>query len=258
MTKHEIYVEAAKPRGRTIDLYLNVAFFGDAPDIPDFARWLMPHSCYLVDTLEEADLVIFGGGDDVDPALYGETHHSSTYINPARDEEEIMYYEEARAIGIPILGICRGAQLGHVMEGGKLYQDVDNHNEGWHCAYDPFGCQFLADISSVHHQSCRPREDDRMKIILESWESTYRWASADEKRPAKGSKEQDIEAFFYRDACLLGIQGHPEYGGFTEYSDWAIKKIEDLFLNSPDTEFRGGRLRVKQDRIQQLEPLLEV
>lgn len=241
------------------DLYLKVAFVGDESDIPDYAQWLIRCSCTLVSDITEADMVIFGGGADVDPQLYGQKPHPTTHIDPGRDTDEMMFYEEARLLGIPILGICRGMQFAHVMEGGKLYQDVDNHNDGHHKMYCPITKDFFNVVSSVHHQAVQPREDDRMQVIGQSWASTYRQKTHLDRVNARakvgGKTEPDIEAVFYRDALVLGIQGHPEYPGFDDYSRWAARTIDHYFSCNPDTEYRGGVLRKKEDLIVPLPPV---
>lgn len=72
------------------------------------------------------DGLLLTGGTDVDPARYGETRHPSvTDVDPARDEFEIGLVHAATARHIPILGICRGAQVLNVALGGTLVQDID-------------------------------------------------------------------------------------------------------------------------------------
>ncbi|MGL5341859.1 MAG: gamma-glutamyl-gamma-aminobutyrate hydrolase family protein, partial [Lactococcus garvieae] len=63
----------------------------------------------IVDTPEEADVVCFTGGEDVDPALYGEENVHS-YINKGRDAEEIKIFDAVKEKGTVMVGICRGGQ----------------------------------------------------------------------------------------------------------------------------------------------------
>ena len=46
---------------------------------------------------------------------------------------------------------------------------------------------------------------------------------------------------------VLGIQGHPEYEGYPEYSYLCINAIEEFLVNSKHTEFENGFLRVKKE-----------
>lgn len=68
--------------------------------------------------------VIIGGGDDIDPELYGGHDDGRAPIDPERDRFEIAMIEEALATHLPVLGICRGAQLINVVLGGSLYGDI--------------------------------------------------------------------------------------------------------------------------------------
>jgi putative glutamine amidotransferase len=69
--------------------------------------------------------LLLTGGEDVDPARYSEQPHPTTGApHPMRDETEIALFEAARAIKLPVLGICRGIQLANVALGGSLIQDI--------------------------------------------------------------------------------------------------------------------------------------
>jgi putative glutamine amidotransferase len=71
------------------------------------------------------DGVLFAGGEDVDPAFYGEEKkYASVDINYDRDQFEMRLLEHALHRRLPILGICRGAQMINVGFGGTLYQDL--------------------------------------------------------------------------------------------------------------------------------------
>ena len=73
------------------------------------------------------DGILFAGGEDVDPALYGEAKkYESVQVNRRRDEFERILLERAIDGRLPILGICRGAQMINVGFGGTLYQDLAN------------------------------------------------------------------------------------------------------------------------------------
>lgn len=74
-----------------------------------------------------AGLILLGGGD-VDPAQYGEERSDRTYgVIGLRDEFEIALLEAATRQGIPVFGICRGAQLLAVARGGTLLQHITDN-----------------------------------------------------------------------------------------------------------------------------------
>jgi putative glutamine amidotransferase len=76
----------------------------------------------LVETL---DGVLLTGGGDVDPVLYGEERHPTVEdAEPGRDEFEIDLARRAMEADMPLLAICRGAQVLNVAAGGTLVQDI--------------------------------------------------------------------------------------------------------------------------------------
>ncbi len=73
----------------------------------------------------QLDGLLFPGGWDVHPALYGEeVHPRFENCNPPLDELELTLSQWALQEDIPVLGICRGMQLMNVALGGTLYQDL--------------------------------------------------------------------------------------------------------------------------------------
>ncbi|MGV9800792.1 gamma-glutamyl-gamma-aminobutyrate hydrolase family protein [Mycobacterium sp. NPDC003449] len=75
--------------------------------------------------LDGVDGLVITGGRDVDPAAYGQRRHPST-DEPAghRDAWEFALVRAALRRGIPLLGICRGAQVLNVALGGTLHQHL--------------------------------------------------------------------------------------------------------------------------------------
>lgn len=61
----------------------------------------------FVNDISIADIVIFTGGEDVDPSLYGCKKHITTFSNIDRDEEEIKMFKQIRPDQLAV-GICRG------------------------------------------------------------------------------------------------------------------------------------------------------
>ncbi len=75
--------------------------------------------------LRGADGLLLTGGVDVDPAFFGEEPHPLLgLVDLARDTFEMALYRAARALGIPVLGVCRGHQLINVVAGGTLHQHI--------------------------------------------------------------------------------------------------------------------------------------
>ncbi|WP_407666271.1 gamma-glutamyl-gamma-aminobutyrate hydrolase family protein [Mycobacterium pinniadriaticum] len=75
--------------------------------------------------LDGLDGLIVTGGKDVDPAAYGHDPHPTT-DEPARDRDAWEFALIAAALRrhLPVLGICRGAQVLNVALGGTLHQHL--------------------------------------------------------------------------------------------------------------------------------------
>lgn len=76
------------------------------------------------------DGLILGGGTDVHPNRYDGARKDAYPYDPRRDELEVHWLERARRDGLPVLGVCRGAQLMNVAHGGSLHLDVRAAYEG--------------------------------------------------------------------------------------------------------------------------------
>lgn len=172
-----------------------------------------------VDSLEKAEIVIFLGGEDVGPELYGEKRHHTTYCNMYRDRLEYEVFSKLPHKVLKV-GICRGGQFLNVMNGGKMWQDVDGHR-GEHSAIyineDKIGKSFI--VTSTHHQMMRPTEFGKVWVIANE-------SSCKSNDRGKETKENtkiyppDVEVVFYEDTNSLCFQPHPEF---------QLKSCEELF-----------------------------
>ena len=86
----------------------------------------------IEEILDAVDGLVFSGGSDLDPDLYGQERHPETNgIVPARDTAELALLEAALERDLPVLAICRGSQVLNVALGGDLAQhlpDEVGHN----------------------------------------------------------------------------------------------------------------------------------
>jgi putative glutamine amidotransferase len=77
---------------------------------------------------ERLDGLLLPGGEDMDPSTYhAERHPQLGATDKERDRTELLLTEWALEAGMPLLGVCRGAQVLNVACGGTLYQDL--HSE---------------------------------------------------------------------------------------------------------------------------------
>ena len=82
----------------------------------------------LKEIYKRLDGILFAGGNDINPALYGEEVRLAVDISVARDTAELALMKWALKDHKPILGICRGMHLLNVVGGGTLYQDIRADN----------------------------------------------------------------------------------------------------------------------------------
>ncbi|MDR3595730.1 gamma-glutamyl-gamma-aminobutyrate hydrolase family protein [Clostridium sp.] len=163
--------------------------------------------------LNMIDGIIFSGGEGVGPIKFGENPSKAiSNINYLRDNFELALFKEAYKRDMPILGVCRGAQLINVALGGSLYQDIFSEIPNCH-GHMPSGMQvydlfhiidieensklfdiFKAtelEVNSFHHQAIKDLGKD-LKVTAAS----------------KDGVIEGIESLSRK--FLVGVQWHPE------------------------------------------------
>jgi gamma-glutamyl-gamma-aminobutyrate hydrolase PuuD len=163
------------------------------------------------ETLAALDGIVFSGGADVDPSLYGADPHPETDSPQARrDAGEMALLRAALERDIPTLAICRGFQLLNVARGGDLVQHLPEQvGSGVHkdvpgeFAVHPVEVApesrlgaivgGRSDVTSHHHQGLGRVGDGLVETA---------WA-------ADGTLEAVEDP---RQRFALGVQWHPEAG----------------------------------------------
>jgi GMP synthase-like glutamine amidotransferase len=175
----------------------------------------------LIDSPEKVALVVFTGGSDVSPELYGENVGRFTWCSSHRDIYESKMFEIAEKNKIPCVGICRGSQFLCVKSGGKLVQDITGHS-GRH------GLRTNEDktliCNSTHHQMQLPGKD----AVVLAWAEprlSKRYLNGDNEDIVV---ERENEVVYYPNIKSLGLQGHPEWlsskDEFVQYSLEVVRK----------------------------------
>lgn len=106
--------------------------------------------------LNENDVLVIWGGADISPSLYNKAVSKKTWADDRpsrRDQIEWALMQRAKELGIPIIGVCRGAQMLCALAGGFLIQHVDNHG-GTHPVITVDGEEIIT--NSIHHQMMYP------------------------------------------------------------------------------------------------------
>lgn len=124
------------------------------------------------------DGILFSGGGDIQPELYGsQSHPKVDEIDHDRDRVELWLVQQVLRLKLPFLGICRGLQVINVGLGGSLYEDIlDQHPSAQQHQFSPghprthraHTIQVLAgsrlatilgtetvQVNSLHHQGVR-------------------------------------------------------------------------------------------------------
>lgn len=151
--------------------------------------------------------IVIGGGDDIEPEHYGGEWHPRRRYDVERDRFEIAMIQQALQANLPMIGICRGAQLINVVAGGTLYQDI----------------RPLRRVTP-NRRSVRPIKwvdlESGSRLVAELNRNAIRVNSLHEQaieRIGDGlsvvGRDRDgfIQAIEGRYGFLLGLQWHPEY-----------------------------------------------
>lgn len=170
--------------------------------------------------LDVADIICFTGGTDVNPILYDSRPHSQTQSpDILRDRMEVAVYQSTpKQFHV---GICRGGQLLHILNGGKMWQHVDGHRWSHEIKYiNEANVERGYLVSSTHHQMMSMQGANG---VVWAWASQTKEREFPEGRKFEMANNhwKDPEIVYYKDTLSLCFQPHPEY--FTP------KDTRDLF-----------------------------
>lgn len=180
------------------------------------------------------NLVLFTGGEDVDPSLYNHTSLSLCQSNLSRDVYEAEIFAHALNHKIKMAGICRGLQFLNVMNGGTMIHHLSGHG-GTHHDMETFTGEKIR-VNSLHHQMVVPGSGS----VVIGWcpirLSGEYYGNNDLKVKWPGP---EIEAVYYPSTGCVGVQYHPEimpiesmgYKFFWNLCKDLITHSKDLFLS---------------------------
>ncbi|UTA47306.1 type 1 glutamine amidotransferase [Simiduia sp. 21SJ11W-1] len=153
------------------------------------------------------DAVIIGGGSDIQPDHYKGDPILGYPYDPARDAFEIAVVEQALAKRLPLLGICRGAQLLNVVKGGNLLGDVRPLRK--HTSNRNFITPSKSVRLSLGSRLAKLTQRQQLKV-----NSLHKQAIA---TPGEGlqivarDKDDLVQAVEAPEGFVMGVQWHPEY-----------------------------------------------
>lgn len=170
----------------------------------------------LLENIKKADCVLFTGGSDVSPWMYGQKKLITTFTHEERDRLEEVVFKLCIDHKRPTLGICRGAQLACVMAGGELIQDVHGHTGG-HDMTTSDGV--VLHTSSLHHQMMLLGDTPHKLLAWSNKRSShylvgpsvaYEGVLEPIKLETAYADGKEPEVVYFPEINSLGIQGHPE------------------------------------------------
>lgn len=191
------------------DYVLSVIKAGGIPFIIPFNE----ESDIVKTQIQQVDGLILSGGHDVCPTNYGKAASPNLQTTfPERDVFDMGLLEEAEKLSLPILGICRGAQIMNVFHGGTIYQDLSEypkenvlaHNQGHTPTLESHVVDILPEsklhqafsseavsVNSFHHQ------------VLEEVPSSFKVTATSDDGVIEGIEHQMYD-------WQVGVQWHPE------------------------------------------------
>jgi gamma-glutamyl-gamma-aminobutyrate hydrolase PuuD len=181
-----------------------------------FKKYIPKLELFDYANIKEYGLVIFPGGEDIDPNIYGQRNNHSYGINTKRDDIEIKIYNACKSMrNMKMFGVCRGHQLILALSGCPLIQDIGLEHNDVHNS--PHVLEFtnkfeltgtLAEVfpkvtNSLHHQAA-------------TVEMVNRTGAATIIASYKGIVEASV-----RNNRILTTQFHPEFMQGTQgFFDW--------------------------------------
>ena len=177
---------------------------------------LMRDSAMTEKIVSRLDGIVFTGGEDFDPAYYGEEPAEMLGdVNGPRDTSDFLLMRSAMRQKIAILGICRGEQGLNIALGGSLYQDLPSQHPAAH------------DSTLLLHRQSESHRVATMTVAIAPGSHLSKIIGADTLRvnshhhqavkdPAPGitvtavASDGVVEAFEDMSRNMVAVQFHPE------------------------------------------------
>ena len=165
--------------------------------------------------------IILTGGEDINPKIYNHKSKSLNKYQYLRDKNEIKLIKLSEKYKIPVLSICRGAQLVNAYFGGKITNNIKNsiykHNQKKH------------KLTIIHSDASFFK---RKSLVVNSFHNhgiEIQHLSKKLNPIAITNDLRFVEFFHHKNLPIVGIQWHPERKNYSQSFD---KKILEAFLNN--------------------------
>ena len=176
--------------------------------------------------LEKVDCLIMTGGEDVDPAYYGEEPDENLEeVNKERDVSDMAMLQEAIDEDMPVLCTCRGLQVLNVLSGGSLVQDIPTSEEYKDSKIqhrDPAEEDFTYHDLTIEEDSLLAQIVGDTTLNANSWHHQGIKELGDNLKVTATSEDGMIEGIERTDCSyIVGVQVHPE---------WNVEEGDDSYL----------------------------
>lgn len=176
------------------------------------------------DLTKDSCLVVWGGGD-ISPTMYNRAVGAATAADYRLSRRDALEWElmcRAEELEIPIIGICRGAQMLCALAGGWLIQDATNHGTA-HEVVTIDNKRFV--VSSLHHQMMVPFEVDHEIIAWSKKKLSDYYLDVD----MKVNVPMETEFVYFPKQRGIAIQWHPEYMDVScPANEYVKEKVKEL------------------------------
>ncbi len=196
----------------------------------------------LMEPIAHDAIIVFQGGEDISPELYGELNMHCHWINPHRDAWEKLCWDVSRELNIPFIGICRGHQLIAALNGGALYQDL--HAQVGRDHHSPHGIVFNDDVAipSGFYDLMRSNPLGRPDLVNSLHHQAVKRVPENAQVLARAIRDGTAEALLYKRGVT--VQWHPEFLNHWQF----LAHVRDNFLgeqrgnNRSDEDGSGDRV----------------
>lgn len=159
----------------------------------------------------DIDALAIWGGEDISPSLYNERVSRFTGAGPLPGRRDIVERDACLAAierGIPIIGVCRGAQLLCALAGGRLIQHVEGHGRN-HLMQTHDDLRIVT--NSFHHQMMFPFDVEHTMLAWASPKQSNMHINQDGVNDPRMTTLVEPEIVWFPKIKGLAIQGHPEF-----------------------------------------------
>lgn len=220
---------SAKTRG----LVLGYCPMGNGHSIKPFDKVF--NDCVdISESIMGVSAVVFWGGQDIHPSYFKEGKHLRSQAGSGPTNRDIFEWKAmnyCKINHIPMIGVCRGAQLMTAFAGGKLISHVDGH----HASHNMVTSEGeIISTTSCHHQMMYPFDIEHEILAHSEYglSKTYENGRNEQMHVMQGKSEPEV--VFYPGINGLAIQGHPEWAINSRFADYCNELVVELLVNSEE------------------------